>query len=96
MKKLSTKGTSAAETTNQPVKRKLSPYLVVQAKLLRTRKQHAFMAGDKSLCGLAHIDECDGMRMVKVTTRLGLYIWPKADLNFCGRCRISLNAKGFI
>ena len=70
--------------------------LYVQAKKLTTHKQHCFGEGDYSLCGVVHINDCEDLKMVGVTKRLYLYLWPHNDLNFCGRCRISLNAKGVI
>ena len=68
--------------------------LVIEARLMRSRRRHAFLDGDTSLCGLAHINECDQLALATVSTRLKLYVWPKDDLNYCGRCRICLDARG--
>lgn len=70
--------------------------VIIEARLNRTLRRHAFSTGDTSMCGLAHINECDKIRMCKVSRRLQLYVWPQEDLNYCGRCRICLNAKSLI
>lgn len=71
-------------------------WMIVDARYLQSRRRHAFAAGDVSLCGLAHIEECDQLKLTEVSTRLKLYIWPREDLNYCQRCRISLNARGLV
>lgn len=70
--------------------------ILIRARSKRTRKIHCFHEGEVSLCGLVNIEHTDSIHMVDVSTRLHRYLWPKDDLNYCGRCRISLNSIGVI
>ena len=73
-------------------------YVYVKARYNSSHRIHAFGSGDRSLCGLVHINDCFNLSEINISKRLKLYLWPKPkkDLNYCGRCRTSLNAKGVI